>query len=259
MKKQSQSYERATGLNRSLSRGIDVLRAFRQGVDLLGNSEIAERTELSKATVSRLTQTLVTCGMLEHDFAARAYRLAPPVLSLAHAMRLGSPILKIAAPKMRAVAEKRRVNVGLAAPDGDAMVYLESFRFNAKVSLRTVVAGQRVPIELTSLGRAYLSTLDSIGRKRVLDRVKGLRPGSWGAVSREVEAAMSTLDRHGFCWASWQPGVVALATPLQLSADQTYALNISVASNRAAERVARELRNALLELKAEILAEARTY
>jgi DNA-binding IclR family transcriptional regulator len=82
--------------NRSLERGISILRAFRPGSDLLGNGELAERTGLSRATVSRLTQTLVDSGMLEHDRRQRAYRLAAPVLSLAHAMRSGSPVLNIA-------------------------------------------------------------------------------------------------------------------------------------------------------------------
>jgi DNA-binding NarL/FixJ family response regulator len=48
--------------NRSLERGMDVLRAFRPGLETLGNGEIAERTGLSPSTVSRLTQTLVDSG-----------------------------------------------------------------------------------------------------------------------------------------------------------------------------------------------------
>ncbi len=43
--------------NRSLLRGIEILRAFRPGAGLLGNSELADRTGLSTATVSRLTQS----------------------------------------------------------------------------------------------------------------------------------------------------------------------------------------------------------
>ena len=61
-----------------------------------GNGELAERTGLSRSTVSRLAQTLVACGMLERDRRRRAYRLAAPVLSLAHAMRTGSPALSVA-------------------------------------------------------------------------------------------------------------------------------------------------------------------
>jgi DNA-binding IclR family transcriptional regulator len=79
-------------------------------------------------------------------------------------MRMGSDILSLAAPKMRALAESERINVGLAAPDRDEMVYLESIRYNRRVALRNVVSGQRVPMELTSLGRAYLATLPAARR-----------------------------------------------------------------------------------------------
>ena len=121
--------------NRSLERGIEILRAFRPGSELLANGDLAERTGLSRSTVSRLTQTLVGAGMLQLDAAQRAYRLAPAVLSLAHAMRSGSNVLAIAAPKMRALAERERINVGLAAPDRDEMVYLESIRYARRHAL----------------------------------------------------------------------------------------------------------------------------
>ena len=92
--------------NRSLTRGMEILRAFRPGSDLHGNGELAERTGLSRSTVSRLAQTLVACGMLERDRRGRAYRLAAPVLSLAHAMRTGSPVLAVAQPLLRKEAER---------------------------------------------------------------------------------------------------------------------------------------------------------
>lgn len=84
--------------NRSLERGAELLSAFRPGSALLGNMELAERTGLSRSTVSRLTQTLVGVGFLQIDPKSRAYRLAPTVLSLAHAMRSGSTLLAVAAP-----------------------------------------------------------------------------------------------------------------------------------------------------------------
>ena len=42
----------------ALARGLEVLRAFTPSEGLLGNQEIAARTGLPKATVSRLTYTL---------------------------------------------------------------------------------------------------------------------------------------------------------------------------------------------------------
>ncbi len=238
--------------NRSLERGVEILRAFRPGADLLGNGELADRTGLSRATVSRLTQTLVGTGLLEHDRRQRAYRLAAPVLSLAHAMRSGSPVLQVAAPMMRKVAERLKINVGLAVADRDEMVYLESVRYNRKVSLRNVVAGQRVPIELTSLGRAWLAVAPDASREALLAQFKGRRASGWAAMEREIAQAIESVRRHGYCAASWQAEVVALATPVVVESHPIYALNMSVTTQAAADVVTGELGAPLMDLAARI-------
>ncbi len=156
----------SAGGNRSLQRGVEILRAFRQGIDVLGNGEIAERTGIPRATVSRLTRTLVQTGMLDDVRSERAYRLAATVISFGHAMRMSSPILNALGPMMRAESMRRKMNVGLAAADRSMMVYLESVRFNPRVALRNVVAGQQVPMELTSLGRAYLAGHNRTGTRQ---------------------------------------------------------------------------------------------
>ncbi|VTU29233.1 Pca regulon regulatory protein [Variovorax sp. PBS-H4] len=238
--------------NRSLERGVEILRAFRPGSELLGNAELADRTGLSRSTVSRLTQTLVGTGLLHLDARRRAYRLAPAVLSLAHAMRSGSTILGIAAPKMRALAEARRINIGLAAPDRDEMVYLESIRYNRRVSLRSVVSGQRVPMELTSLGRAYLAVAPEPRRKALLALFRKRRKGQWPTLAEEIELAMQSVRQRGYCAAAWQPEVVALAVPLRWEGQPRYALNLSVSTAETVHSVEQELSGALLALAADI-------
>ncbi|KQP08835.1 IclR family transcriptional regulator [Pseudorhodoferax sp. Leaf265] len=233
--------------NRSLERGIELLRAFRQGSELLGNGELAERTGLSKSTVSRLTQTLVGTGMLQLDTVRRAYRLAPAVLSLGHAMRSGSRVLAVAAPHMRALAEGQRINVGLAAPDRDEMVYLESIRYARRVALRHVVSGQRVPMELTSLGRAYLAVAPEPKRKALMAVFRSRRPDGWGDLARSIEGARMDVAEKGYCSASWQPEVVALAAPLAVDG-ATYVFNLSLSTAESAGRVAKQFSPALLDL-----------
>ena len=238
--------------NRSLERGIEPLRAFRQGSELLGNGELAERTGLSKATVSRLTQTLVGSGMLQLDTGRRAYRLAPAVLSLGHAMRSGSRVLSLAAPLMRALAESRRINVGLAAPDRDEMVYLESIRYSRKLSLRSVVSGQRVPMELTSLGRAYLAAAPETRRALLLRIFRQRRAAQWNHLAAEIERAIAAVASRGYCVAAWQPEVVALATPITAEDGAIYVLNLSLSTSESMQSVARELAPTLLALAADI-------
>jgi len=238
-----------TVLNRSLERGLLLLRAFGPGADALGNGDFVERTGLPKATVSRLARTLVECGFLQHDAVRQVYRLGVPVLSVAHAMRTGSRILQAATPLMREVAQKRQINVGLAAADGDDMVYLESFRYNQRASLRTVVSGQRVPMELTALGRAHLSTLDEDERA---DRLASLeRRGSrqWKPVRRQILDAIDHVRRLGYCVATWQPEVVALATPLTVPGHAPLMLNFSVRTTDTPSDVSTALAAPLLALR----------
>lgn len=234
--------------NRSLERGIEILRAFRPGSDLLGNGELADRTGLSRATVSRLTQTLVGMGMLQQEPLRKGYRLAPAVLSLAHAMRSGSSILQLAAPLMRALAESHRINVGLAAPDRDEMVYLESIRYSRRVAFRNVVSGQRVPMELTSLGRAYLATTPPARRKSLYAVFKARRGRLWPSLLAEIEQSIGSVRESGFCVASWQPEVVALATPIATT-QAVYSLNVSVSTVERMDGVVETLAAPLLELR----------
>ncbi|MEM5429679.1 IclR family transcriptional regulator [Cupriavidus oxalaticus] len=239
--------------NRSLERGIAVLRAFRAGSSMLGNSEIAERTGLSRSTVSRLTQSLIETGMLEYIPQFRAYRLGVPVLSMAHAMRDSSQVLKVATPLMTEVAMRHRINVGLAVADGDEMVYLESFRYNRRQSLRTVVSGQRIPMALTSLGRACLATLapDAFGAMMTVMSDKH-RGRGWPELRREIEAAVRSVREKGYCVASWQPQVVAMATPMRFGGYGVHVLNVSVSTQQGAGAVEAALAGPLMELAAAI-------
>ena len=226
--------------NRSLARGVELLRAFRPGTEVLGNTELAERTGLSPPTVTRLTQTLVGAGLLQQASPGRAYRLAPAVLSLAHAMRSGCPELQTAAPIMREVAERHAINVGLAGPDREEMVYLESIRYSRRVALRTVVSGQRVPMELTSLGRAYLAVAPPARRAALMSVFRRRRRGQWPALQREIDDAIEQVRARGWCAASWLPEVVALAAPLRFSS-MPLVLNVSVSTRDTLPRIADEL------------------
>jgi len=253
--KAPQKQRRGTVANRSLERGLELLRAFGPGAALLGNGDLVERTGLPKATVSRLTRTLADAGYLEHDAGRKAYRLGVPVLSLAHSMRSGSTILLAAAPLIREVAQQRHINVGLAAADREDMVYLESVRYNQRVSLRTVVSGQRVPMALTSLGRAHLATLPQAEFDALMATFEQRGRSGWQRLREEILDAVREVHERGFCAASWQPEVIALATPLSIAGHRPVVLNFSVRSNESVKAVVKELSAALLALRDRIAAE----
>jgi DNA-binding IclR family transcriptional regulator len=232
--------------NRSLQRGIEILRAFRQGIDVLGNGEIAERTGIPRATVSRLTRTLVQSGMLDEVRSERAYRLAAAVISFGHAMRVSSPVLRALGPLMRVESMRRKMNVGLATADRSMMVYLESVRFNPRVALRNVVAGQQVPMELTSLGRAYLAGISEQERNRLLATFKRSSAAATQNLLAEVNRSIRSVKRDGYCAVSWQRGVLAVATPIMVKGLPVFALNMSTQNVQPTARLSAEMGSYLL-------------
>lgn len=226
-------YVRSTAGSQSLERGLQLLRAFRPGNSVLGNAELAARTGLARPTVSRLTRSLVEQGFLAYDHDLGGYRLAPVCLSLALNYRAASTTLEVAMPLMRTVAEKRRVNVGLATLDQGEMVYLDSIRLARGGISRRVGAGTRIPVATTALGRACMTQLPAQDRKALFSALATEHGSEWAALRRAIEEATRQLREHGYCWAQWQPRILSVATPLMGASREPCSLNISLATGNA--------------------------
>ncbi|MCD8494224.1 MAG: helix-turn-helix domain-containing protein [Burkholderiaceae bacterium] len=240
--------------NRSLVRGLEILRAFKPGLSFLTNGEIAERTGLPRSTVSRLTGTLVRSGFLLHDAEMGGYRLSATVVGMSHVMLSGSFVLKEALPLMHGVGRQMRVNVGLAVADHDDMIYLENLPFGPKATLRKVVVGQRVPMALTALGRAYLSTLDQGALADILPQLKTRHRRDWDKLYPQILVDLKFTQVQGYCAVAWQPGVVSIASPMAIANEPVHLVNMSLYTDDSLERVSHVLSPALLRLRDAILA-----
>jgi DNA-binding IclR family transcriptional regulator len=235
--------------NRSLTRGLQILRAFRPGLDALTNSELAQRCDLPKSTVSRLTGTLVRTGYLLHDPHSGTYRLGPTVLGMAHVMRSSSFVLNESLALMQTVGRQIRVNIGLALPDHDDMIYLENLPFGPKASLRRIVAGQRVPMALTGLGRAYLSTLDEQALLEQFEHLKLRYARDWPIIEAHIRHDIAAVREQGYCAVAWQPSVASIAVPLVLPNEPVHSINMSLFTDQDLAQVAQTLAPALLRLR----------
>jgi DNA-binding IclR family transcriptional regulator len=233
-------------------RGMEILRCFKPGMSLLGNGEIAERTGLPPSTISRLTQSLVISGFLEHDPERLAYRLTPTVLCLGHAFKTASAETKIAEPLMRQASEKLKLNVGLAVADRLEMVYLESIRYTKNIALRTVASGQRVPIERTSLGRAWIANLSSEEKRWIFLVLKKQKINNWEKIELEIHEAIESMLKKGYCVANWLPNISAVSTSVQLLNGKYASLNLSTPAESRLNEVIENFTPALFELKNKI-------
>ena len=79
------------------------------------------------------------------------------------------------------------------------------------------------------------------------------RPAQWSALRAQILAAGRQVRTDGYCAASWQPEIVALASPL-VTPDATYVLNLSLSTTEPIESVAERLAPKLLTLRGQVLA-----
>ncbi|WP_298573638.1 IclR family transcriptional regulator [uncultured Luteimonas sp.] len=219
----------------SVVRAFSILRCFERSRGhpeerYLGNQDIARRTRLPKATVSRLTQTLATLGYLEYAPAREKYALGPAVLGLGHAYMAGHDIVGIAQPLMQELAEYTRAAVMLAVPDGLRMLLLEVCQGDETFNLR-LEKGAHVPHGTTALGRADLAARPrELFDLRMLDFERSTPPADWPRIRAGIERARQDYETYGFVFSmgDWHPDVFAVGVPM-VSADRTrhFAFNIS--------------------------------
>lgn len=219
----------------SVVRAFSILRCFehvqRQAKDhYLGNQDIARRTGLPKATVSRLTQTLATLGYLEYSPTLEKYALGPAVLGLGHAYMASQDVIGIAQPLMQELADYTEAAVMLAVPEGLRMLLLEVCQGDAMFNLR-LEKGARVPHGSTALGRADLAGRPpEVFAKLLADFEQTSSPEAWPQIRAGIERARRDYETYGFVFSlgDWNPDVFAVGVPM-VSADRTryFAFNIS--------------------------------
>jgi len=214
----------------SLARGLQILRCFERGERLLGNQEIASRTGLPKATVSRLTFTLASLGLLTHSPNVEKYSLGVGVLALGRAYLLGNDIMAIARPLMQSLADYTKSAVMLGTSDGSHMVLLDIAQGDELFRLK-LEAGSKVPHGSTALGRAYLAALpDETFEQYLAELEEDCAPEQWKKLRSGLVHARQDFDQYGFCFSlgDWHPDLFAVGVPLaSRDGSRLFALNCS--------------------------------
>jgi DNA-binding IclR family transcriptional regulator len=181
----------------SLTRGLDILRSFTAGDASLGNQDLIERTGLPKATVSRLTATLVSLGYLHYDETLGRYSIGPATVSLGYSALSSSAVVHMARPLMQELADLNGAAVALGTRDGSEMVYLANCRSLSPVSLQLNV-GSRLPIWRTAMGLAYLAETREETRLAIIERMIADEPEHERAIRDVVAEALHQAATLGF-------------------------------------------------------------
>lgn len=181
----------------SLTRGLDILRAFSASDTTLGNQDLIDRTGLPKATVSRLTSSLVGLGYLHYDTALGRYSIGPATVSLGYSALSSSAVVAMAQPLIQQLADETGAAVAIGMRDGLDMVYVANCRSMAPVSLRLNI-GSRIPMGRTAMGIAWLAGAAEEQRAKLLEEIVAADPTHEAQTRSVLAEAVQDLATRGF-------------------------------------------------------------
>lgn len=201
----------------TVERGLEVLRAFRSNRAPLTNAELVRRTGLSKATVSRLTSTLIQVGFLRLVPGKREFELSVGALGIGHAYLATNDLLQSAQPLLQDLADRLDVSVALAAQDGIDMLYVD-YRVSRKVATLRLGIGSVLPMSTTSIGRAYLWGLPEDEQQALIDEFKRRAGAQGDALEQAIRASFSELEATGTCavLGGFQRSTFGVSLPVRL-------------------------------------------
>lgn len=153
----------------AVTRALDVLRVLNE----LGEAAIGDlhrATGLHKSTVLRMLETLMHEGYVARMESGAGYVVTGKCLLLSAGYKLDAALLRTAEPLLTAFRRNTGWPSDLAVFDQDAMVIASTNREFGTMSLNRQV-GARVPMLMSSLGRAYLAFCACDKRDLILERL----------------------------------------------------------------------------------------
>lgn len=194
----------------SLARGLSVLRAFDAEHPSMSLSEVAQRTDLTRATARRFLHTLVELGYVHTD--GRQFRLSPTTLSIGYSYLSSLSLPDLAFPHLRELSGRVGESTSMSLLEGDEIIYV------ARVHARKIMAvnisvGTSFPAHATSMGRvlladlppeeleAYLARQDfvTMTEKTLTDpealrrRIRTVAERGWEMVDQELELGLRSI------------------------------------------------------------------
>ncbi len=209
----------------ALARGLVLVRTVADAEASLSNRELADRTGLPKATVSRLAATLVSAGYLRQDDDTERYTLGPQLLDLGHAYLRRFDFRQQARVHLAALAEFAGANVHMGVRDGLDILMVETAHPRTAIILSRTGIGTRMAIPVSASGRAYLCSADAPEREALLQALRRDAGGRWKSLRPRLADVMAEYAERGFCssFGEWHPDIHALGFTLRGPRGELYA------------------------------------
>lgn len=173
----------------AVTRALDILRVINQ----LGRAtviDIKKEIDMARPTIVRMIETLVHEGYVVRDPDRPVYSPSGKCLLLSNGFDRELRLRQVGAPFLAEFRRKNGWPYSLAYFDATAMVEVASTREIGVVGARDRLVGRRIPLRVSSLGRAYLAFCPPEECAKILHRV------SLNATQPDLEVSDEYLERE---------------------------------------------------------------
>lgn len=229
----------------SLERGLAIIRAFGPDAPEQTVTELAAKTQLTRATTRRFLITLTELGYVETD--GRVFRLTPRLLELGYAFLSGLGFPDVALPHLERLVGEVDESSEASILDGDDIVYVVRVPSSTIMTV-SINVGARMPAHATSMGRVLLAGLSDAELDAYLARatLSAYQPQTvTDRATLRAQVLRARADGYAIVDQELEEGLVAIAVPIHdRSGRAAAAINLST---HIARRTVDSLRTDLLE------------
>lgn len=202
----------------SLARGLSILEAFDQANPIMGITDLARKTGLSKSTVFRLLHTLRSLGYIIQARDGKKFTLGPKVLGLGFAVLSSLELREVAQPYLMELSRNVKETANLAVLDGWKLIYVERIKTHQIVNINLHI-GARLELYNTAMGRVLAAFQSKDWISLYLKYLKQLQEAKpyWQENGRKLLKILEEVRKRGFAINNEEltPGLKSVAAPVR--------------------------------------------
>lgn len=220
----------------SFARGLVVIRAFGERASRLTLSDVARRSEISRASARRLLHTLTALGYANTD--GKHFWLTPKILDLGFSYLSSMEIWSFAQSHMEELVQKVQESCSIAVLQGHDIYYV--MRVPTRRLLKsTLNVGSTLPAHVVSLGRIQLADLSPEDLDHCLNTQELIRYTRFTITDRE-ELKRVILEDGAKGWSivdrELEEGMYGISVPIRNRHHKVIAaINLTLPPSKAAE------------------------
>jgi IclR family transcriptional regulator, KDG regulon repressor len=197
----------------SIDRAFAILRRLASGA--IGVTELAERVDLPKSTVSRLLSTLEAIGAVEQTTPGGPYRIGPAMVEMVNAVRPSRNLLDAAHPHLLELTQRTEEASGLGVLLGSEVHYIDQVESRNPVQVRDWT-GTRVPLHAVPSGLVLLAYSTEEYQRAYLARDLVAFTHRTVTDSSRIAERLQRIRADGFAWVheEFSDGINSVAAPI---------------------------------------------